>query len=192
MNWRSSASQAPLRLFGAALRRARAKRIRRLRLGVFAAAASLPALATLVVAPAPRLVWNASASAPIGLYRVDPGAPIARGDMVIAWAPEPWRTLAAGRHYLPANVPLVKRVAAAQGDLVCGAGLRLTVNGAVVALRLAHDRDGRPLPRWDGCRLLGPGQFLLLMPAPGSFDGRYFGATGEGRIVGRARLIWPR
>ncbi|MGB8275918.1 MAG: S26 family signal peptidase, partial [Alphaproteobacteria bacterium] len=38
-------------------------------------------LATLA-RPAPWLVWNASASAPIGLYRVLPGKPI-RGDLVL-------------------------------------------------------------------------------------------------------------
>lgn len=34
--------------------------------------------------PAPRLVWNATASAPIGLYGVLPGVAPARGEMVIA------------------------------------------------------------------------------------------------------------
>src|SRR3546814_16595743 len=32
------------------------------------------------LAPAPRLLWNASASAPIGLYRIDPGATPRAGD----------------------------------------------------------------------------------------------------------------
>src|SRR3546814_1519836 len=68
------------------------------------------------------LVWNASASAPIGLYSVSPGVPADPGDMVIARVPQLWRDLAARRHYLPANVPLVKRVAAAAGDDVCGLG----------------------------------------------------------------------
>src|SRR3546814_11532003 len=64
---------------------------------------------TMAFPPAPRLVWNASASAPIGLYAVTPGAPVGPGDMVIARVPDPWRMLAARRHYLPANVPLDRK-----------------------------------------------------------------------------------
>ena len=45
------------------------------------------------------LVWNASASAPVGFYRVQAGGPIDRGDMVVAWTPEPARSLAARRRY---------------------------------------------------------------------------------------------
>src|SRR3546814_20043258 len=65
--------------------------------------------------PAPWLVWNASASAPIGLYRVFPGKP-ASGDLVLVRTPDSARQLAAERGYLPQNVPLLKRVAALDGD----------------------------------------------------------------------------
>ncbi|HMQ18890.1 MAG TPA: S26 family signal peptidase, partial [Sphingopyxis sp.] len=81
--------------------------------------------ATVVSAPAPRLVWNVSASAPRGLYAVSPAAAIARGDTVIAWVPSEWRRLAALRLYIPINVPLVKRVAAGAGGRVCAGGLEL-------------------------------------------------------------------
>src|SRR5689334_4676678 len=71
--------------------------------------------------PSPRLVWNASASAPVGLYwRID-GRP-ARRDLVLAWAPLWARRLADERHYLPMAVPLIKRVAAVDGDTVCAGG----------------------------------------------------------------------
>jgi len=63
------------------------------------------------VDPAPRLVWNASASAPIGLYWADHVVP-ARGDFVLAELPPRAQRLAAERSYLPKGVPLVKRVAA--------------------------------------------------------------------------------
>src|SRR3546814_5675936 len=46
---------------------------------------------TMAFPPAPRLVWNASASAPIGLYAGSPGAPVGPGDLVIARVPDPWR-----------------------------------------------------------------------------------------------------
>jgi conjugative transfer signal peptidase TraF len=149
-------------------------------------------LATLVFPPAPRLVWNASDSAPQGLYRVLPGSMPGRGEMVIAWAPAPYRHLAATRHYLPGNVPLVKRVAALAGDRVCATGPTIRVDGKQVATRLAVDGKGRPMPWWDGCRTLSLGEYLLLMDAPASFDGRYFGISRADQLVGKARPLWTR
>ena len=148
---------------------------------------------TAIDPPAPRLVWNASASAPRGLYRVSPGARFAVGDMVIARTPMPWRALAARRHYLPANVPLVKRVAAVGGDRVCARARTITINGMAAATRRLRDAKRRPLPWWEGCRRLGEGEAFLLMTGEGnSFDGRYFGPTEAGDILGRAWLLWPR
>ncbi|WP_069337872.1 S26 family signal peptidase [Sphingobium yanoikuyae] len=148
---------------------------------------------TILFPPRPRLIWNASASAPVGLYRVVPGAHLVRGDMVIAWAPYPARLLAARRAYLPFNVPLVKTVVAVPGDIVCARDAAILVNGRLVAQRLARDGAGRPLPRWQGCEGLGPTRYLLLMVAvPDSFDGRYFGSTERADIIGRATLLWAR
>lgn len=45
-------------------------------------------VSTLLIEPRPLLVWNASASAPVGLYAVGDAAPLARGDMVIARVPD--------------------------------------------------------------------------------------------------------
>ncbi|GAA0308339.1 hypothetical protein GCM10009087_17930 [Sphingomonas oligophenolica] len=149
--------------------------------------------ATIALPPLPRLVWNTSASARVGLYRVAPGAPLARGDMVIARTPRPVRVLAARRRYVPANVPLVKRVAGVRGDRVCAVGTTVTINYRVVAARRARDRLGRPLPWWSGCRKLGKGGlFLLMAESPDSFDGRYFGPTPVGDVVGRATPLWVR
>jgi conjugative transfer signal peptidase TraF len=138
----------------------------------------------------PRLVWNASASAPIGLYRRMDGV-IARGDLVLAWAPDPARRLAAERDYLPADVPLLKRVAAIAGDTVCAIGRSIVIDGRAAAERLERDPSERPLPRWDGCLTLQPGELFLLMPGvPDSFDGRYFGAVGADAVIGKVVPLW--
>lgn len=174
------------------VRQRRARRQTQARL-LLIAAGSVALAATIAVPPHSRFVWNASASAPIGLYRVTPGARLDRGDMVIAWVPAEARMLAARRHYLPANVPLVKRVVAVAGDTVCAVGPFVSVNGAVVAERRRFDAARRRLPWWEGCATLGEGALLLLMvDAPDSFDGRYFGPTGAEDVIGRARLIWAR
>lgn len=145
---------------------------------------------TLVWPPRPSFVWNATASSPLGLYRVEYPDGLARGDMVVAWPPREARRLAAERHYLPANVPLIKRVAASSGDRICAVGEAVYVNGLLVARRQVADPAGRRLPAWTGCHDLSDGQFLLLMPGEGSYDGRYFGLTFARDVIGRARLIW--
>ena len=183
---------APLLAWGEQLRLrkiARQRRNRCLALGV--AGLALFGL-TIIVPPTPRFLWNASASAPMGLYRILPGATISRGDMVVAHLSEPWRSLAARRHYLPANVPLVKRVAGVPGDRLCAVGSRILLDGHLVAVRKSIDRKGCPMPGWGGCLTLANGQYFLLMDNPSSFDGRYFGATERTAIVGRAVLTWAR
>jgi conjugative transfer signal peptidase TraF len=171
-------------------RAARRRLNKRLQLG--AAGLGLLGL-TILCPPAPLLVWNASSSVPQGLYAVHQGVLPLRQDFVLAKLPEPWRGLAARRNYLPANVPLVKRVAAIGGDLVCASKHYVWINGAVAARRLRSDAYGRLLPWWEGChRLRGREMFLLARDQASSFDGRYFGVTRPQDVVGTARLLWAR
>lgn len=143
-----------------------------------------------VADPVPRLIWNASASVARGLYWLSGGAP-ARGDLVLAEPPPAARRLAAARGYLPAGVPLVKRVAAVSGDVVCGAGGAVFIDGRLAARRLSHDGQGRKLPQWQGCRTLGAEEvFLLMAGVPDSFDGRYFGAIRRTAVVGTLVPLW--
>lgn len=161
--------------------------------GISAVAALGGALAiTIALPPRPWLVWNASASTPIGLYRVGSRAAIEPGDTVIAWTPAGARALAARRRYHPANVPLVKTVAGRAGDRICAHGRQIFVSGRSVAIRRTTDSAGRALPWWHGCVTLGPGGLLLISGHPGSFDGRYFGPIASVNIVGEAHPLWTR
>lgn len=180
----------PLFAWGDALRAAKSRR-RRLAVRSALIGGGIAALVpTIAAPPVPRLVWNASASAPVGLYRVMPGADITRGDMVIARVPERLRALAAARRYLPDTVPLVKRAVAVAGDEICATGSQIFRDGRRVAVRLAVDARDRAMPWWEGCHVLRGRETFLLMDAPGSFDGRYFGITRGDHVLGRARLIW--
>lgn len=189
---REIGTDAPLLAWGEALRAAKARRARQRRwlaglgfgAGVMLASAALP--------PTPRLVWNATASAPIGLYWVVSRAPIVVGDTVVARLPDAARRLAARRHYLPANIPLVKRVAADSGQEICAIGAQIFIDGAPVARRRAVDGHGRAMPGWQGCQRLHGGEVLLLNPDPASFDGRYFGGSEASDIIGKATLLWRR
>lgn len=188
----NGADGAPLLDWGDALRAAKTRRTRlRRRIAIIGAGIGT-VLLTAVLPPAPRLVWNASASAPIGLYAVTAGSWPEPGDMTIARLPERYRRLAAERRYLPLNVPLVKRVAAYAGDEVCALGLDILVNGRWVAERRVADRRGRPMPMWHGCVSLHGRQLFLLTDDPDSFDGRYFGVTEGSDVVGKTRLLWGR
>lgn len=151
------------------------------------AALGAPALSR----PAPRLLWNASASLPIGLYRIDPGARATLG-RAVAYRPTPAQTtLLARRGYLPEGVPLLKRVAAAAPSVVCRRGLDVSIDGRLAARARRADRAGRPLPAWSGCHRLHVSEvFLLASAAPDSFDSRYIGPVSRTRIIGPTTPLW--
>jgi conjugative transfer signal peptidase TraF len=141
----------------------------------------------------PLLIFNASASAPIGFYWAGPPRPLNRGDLLLVRTPESIRMLAAARGYIPLAVPLVKRAVALSGDFVCADGQTLTIDGRHVADRLSADRAGRPLLAWSGCRKLGTGElFLLMEDVPDSFDSRYFGPVSVDAVIGRLSPLWLR
>lgn len=156
-------------------------------------AATLFVALTSVFHPSPKLLWNASASVPIGLYAVRRALPLHVGELVVVTPPARLAQFFAARRYLPLGVPLVKHVLALPGQTVCRNGRAITVDGAIVGEALEHDRFGRALPDWQGCRALAPGEvFLMNTVPPDSLDGRYFGPLPLTTIVGRADPIWTR
>lgn len=161
-----------------------------------ATAASLFAASFTAVAmldPLPRIIWNASASAPLGLYRIQPDRDPPLGALVAVAPPEPLSRWMAGRGYLGNGVPLLKHVAAKAGQRVCRMGRAVSVDTRPVAVALGHDRLGRPLPVWQGCRTLAAGELLLLNPEhPDSLDSRYFGSLSASTVLGRAVPILTR
>ncbi|KRQ17152.1 S26 family signal peptidase [Bradyrhizobium manausense] len=145
----------------------------------------------MFVHPAPRLIWNATASTPIGLYRLHPIGELHALDLVAVRLPSPIASVLADGGFLPKGVPLLKHVMALPGQTVCRSGDIITVDG--VEIGAARDRDhlGRPLPRWSGCTTLQPGQVFLMNPTvPDSLDGRYFGSLPISSIVARAVPLW--
>lgn len=138
-----------------------------------------------------QVVYNASDSVPGGWYRIVPTESVAVGDLVLVHLPAEVASLAARRGYLPASVPLLKSIAAGPRQKVCATGTRMRVDGRVVALARAHDRAGRAMPRWAGCRVLGEDEVLLLSTYHAeSFDGRYFGPIPLDSVLGKAHPLW--
>lgn len=153
--------------------------------------AAMTMIITAFVRPSPRLIWNASASVPTGLYRLRGIASPKAGDLVAAMPPAALSDYLAQRHYLPRGVPMLKHVAAVAGQRICRDGRAIFVDRRRIGGARERDRLGRPLPVWTGCRLLRPGEIFLMNPAvPDSFDGRYFGPVPVTTIVGRIAPVW--
>lgn len=165
---------------------------RPLTLGIALAGCAVIAF-TAMMRPTPKLIWNASASVPIGLYIVEPVPSPTLGDLVVVNPSRPLSDFLAEGGYVPRGVPLIKHIAALPGQQVCRIGRAIMVDAIVVGAALVRDSLGRPLPAWQGCVRLADGQVFLFNPAAAaSLDGRYFGPLPSSSIVGRARPIWTR
>jgi len=179
----------------------------RLRARIVLAALSACGLAALAWAsflpehmrPLPRLIYNPSDSVAVGWYRVEPldhqadslPRPLSVGSIVLTQLPADAAALAAQRGYLPAHVPLLKRVGAVAPQRVCIVGHCVRIDGVPVAAVLPADRMGRPLPSWQQCRRLQPGElFVLSATNPASFDSRYFGPITASTVIGVAHPVW--
>ncbi len=141
----------------------------------------------------PKLVWNASASVPIGLYSVHAAGALHVTELVVVRPPEALASFLDARRYLPKGVPMLKRILALPGQTVCRTDRTITVDGIAMGQALDHDRSGRALPVWRGCRVVaGDEVFLMNWQSEDSFDGRYFGPLPASTIVGRADPLWTR
>lgn len=151
-------------------------------------AAALAALAALALPAAEdRLLYNHTASVPVGFYlRTD--EPLARGSFVTVRAADVAPAAAAARGFNGPRDRFIKRVAALAGDYVCARGDEMTLNGGLSYERRAYDSTGAALPAWEACRVLGPTEVLILGDTADSFDGRYWGPIDVHTIEG----VWRR
>ncbi len=134
---------------------------------------------------APRLVWNASASASIGLYRIE-NRPPQEGDFVLVKPDARLEAFIVARGYLPENTPLLKSVAALAGAEICREGDTILIDRSPVAEALRVDSVGREMTVWQGCFSLRDDEIFLLNAPRNSLDGRYFGATKITQVIGVA------
>jgi conjugative transfer signal peptidase TraF len=148
------------------------------------------AIASFIPTPL-RLVWNASASVPIGLYALASTPDLEVGDLVAVLPDKPLADFMVERGYIGRGVPLLKRVMALPGHEVCRTGRTVTVDHVPLGDALDRDRMGRDLPVWHGCHRIADGQLFLMNPdARDSLDGRYFGPIPARTIIGKATPIY--
>ena len=96
------------------------------------ALAAIYMLAVPVAAGSAGFVWNVTASAPAGLYRIM-REPWTRGDRVAVLPGEALGADLDRRGVLAKGKLLLKRVVAEAGDRVCRLGLSISVNGETAA-----------------------------------------------------------
>ena len=138
-----------------------------------------------------RIVYNPSDSVARGWYRIGPADALQVGSIVLARLPAPAAALAAQRDYLPAGIPLLKRIGAVAPQWVCVDGASVRIDDVVVAAVMRADGHGRPLSDWSQCRRLTRGElFLLSNTNPASFDSRYFGPIRASDVIGSAQPLW--
>lgn len=156
---------------------------RRLVLSCLLAVAVLGAGAAIGrVSSAPLLVVrNPSPSMPTGWYLRVPMEP-ATGRIVVIDPP-----LGAQAAGWPADVRLIKPIAAVGGDHVCVASRTdVMINGKPAAPVQPY-----PAPRWEGCRTLDANELFLLAPyRPDSIDGRIYGPVSRRDVLGVFIPIW--
>jgi conjugative transfer signal peptidase TraF len=148
-------------------------------------------LFTIGTKPAPHYIWNASESVPIGLYRLQSTDRPFVTELVAVQPPEFLATFLSDGGYLPHGIPMLKRVLALPGQTVCRDHLTITVDKVEVGEARERDSRGRPLPIWQGCRVVADGEvFLMNWQSADSLDGRYFGVLPTTAIIGRAEPLW--
>jgi type IV secretory pathway protease TraF len=143
-------------------------------------------VAGYLVNPQTMVYRNVTKSMPLGWYVRNPvGAPTKGA--IIAFHP-PAIALA---YRWPADVPLLKRVAAVGGDKVCSDGKVLAVNDVTVGRVLDRLPNGHLLPVWKGCQVLPDDQvFPIATGIPDSFDGRAYGPIKTADVIGVFLPVW--
>lgn len=152
---------------------------------------ALATTASIFIDPAKKLIWNASASVPVGLYRIVRADRLDVTDLAVVMPPDDLAGFLDERRYLPRGLPLLKSVLALEGTEVCRNGAEITAYGMSYGQARERDGQGRPLPVWQGCRTLRAHEaFFMNWDAPDSFDARYFGPLPLATVVGRAIPLW--
>jgi conjugative transfer signal peptidase TraF len=155
--------------------------------GFFVANASWPELKTK-----PPVILNETPSMAEGAYlRVGNLADLKRGDIIAMPMNGAARNYLAKKLGYPKETMLIKRVVGLSGDFVCRHDSVVTINKRTLVAALS-DRQGYPLPAWNGCRTLSINEVFLLGDHPASFDSRYFGPVSRSELAGiyRAAITW--
>ncbi|WP_333594543.1 S26 family signal peptidase [Anaerospora hongkongensis] len=129
------------------------------------------------------LVYNRTASLPLGWYLKMPLGTYQVGDIVAFQPPGDAKALAVERGWIRDGELLMKKIGALENMpwQIDGNG-NFFVADMYIGPVSEVDRLGRPLPQMHGSYSVKPGSFLPIAFPTGSFDGRYYGDVPLGNI----------
>jgi conjugative transfer signal peptidase TraF len=168
-------------------------------LGPVCAGVAMVSLMTFGASSVVGLRVNASRSMPRGLWLEwkAPGIPYHVGDVVVVCPPlEGWQRNYVSAGNCPTHLePMLKPIAAVEGDQVTVSPDGVSVNGTLISDSFPLNLDGsgrlmQPYPK--GAYTVQPGQVWFVVPLWYSFDSRYFGPVSTADIQGRAKPVWVR
>lgn len=124
---------------------------------------------------------NFTPSVPMGIWKLD-GKELKSGNFVLVRPnKEEWYKLATKRGYFQEAVPMLKKIAGMEGDVISYdlETRAITVNGARVPATeiLSKDSGGRPMPSVVFPVRLKQGEVWLTSENIRGYDSRYFGAV---------------
>ena len=148
-------------------------------------------MAAGMVSKAPFVLYPITPSLPPGLY-IRCFEPPSVGTIAAFPIPE-----AAKRYKVLINEEVreeflfMKPIVAGPGDHVCNRSKDgIYINGVHIAPVIVHDRAGRSLPQWRGCRKLSDDEiFALSTYVRNSFDSRHVGPINLSEVVGVYRRL---
>ena len=158
--------------------------------------------ALVLCAHAAGLRINESPSLPVGVWRLSPLRDEVRRDDIVSFCPpDSWVFSEARlRGYLGSGLceggyePLLKPIAAIEGDRVIRTDQGIRINGRLIAnsKRLDHDCSGQALPSHGANNIIvAKGEVWVISSYnPLSFDSRYFGPVPISKIEGLARPLF--
>jgi conjugative transfer signal peptidase TraF len=143
-----------------------------------------------------RIRINLSPSVPTGIWRIldaEESGDARSGYVVVKPNDHPGYRLAVERSYLNDLTPMLKCVAATEGDVVDydEEERAITVNGSYIMMSeiLSEDTEGRPLPRASFPVALKKGEVWLSSENIRGYDSRYFGPASAD-LLQRAEPVW--
>jgi type IV secretory pathway protease TraF len=146
------------------------------------------AIASSLAEVRPILVWNPTASASRGLYRIAPPSGLQAGDLVLLRPDPASAAIYAERGYLSVWVSCEAHWRGACAYASTPVKWRSMI---AVADALPIDGRGRPMTPWAGCRTLRDGElFVAQCRCARLARGRYFGPSLVSSVIGRAVPVW--
>jgi conjugative transfer signal peptidase TraF len=132
------------------------------------------------------IVFQESASMPVGYYFIYPSKTIEANNIVLIDISKKLSDFLISRGYLKGNKPLLKEVLAVPGDAVCFHESTVSVANKDFPL-FKLDKEGRVLPKIKYCSTLERDEYFVIGTASEhSFDSRYFGIINGDQILGKA------